>query len=43
MKLHTIFKSLDISNRITCPYTHQQNISIERKNQNIVEIGLTLT
>ena len=31
-----------ITHRLTCPHTHQQNGSIERKHKHIVDIGLTL-
>ena len=34
--------SNDISHRLTCPYTHEQNGSIERKHRHIVDIGFTL-
>lgn len=27
---------------LTCPYTHQQNGTAERKHRHVVEIGLTL-
>uniref|UniRef100_A0A2N9I4N5 Uncharacterized protein n=1 Tax=Fagus sylvatica TaxID=28930 RepID=A0A2N9I4N5_FAGSY len=31
-----------ISHRLSCPHTHQQNGSVERKHRHIVETGLTL-
>jgi hypothetical protein len=42
IKLRQIFASHDIDHRITCPHTHQQNGSVERKHRHIVEMGLTL-
>lgn len=41
-KLHSFFKKIDISHQISCPHTHQQNSSAERKYHHIVEIGLAL-
>jgi hypothetical protein len=41
-KLRHLFTSHGIHHRITCPHTHQQNGSVERKHQHIVEMGLTL-
>ena len=40
--LNKFFTSLGISHRLSCPHTHQQNGSIERKHRHIVETGLTL-
>lgn len=41
--MHTqIFTSLGISHRVSCPHTHQQNGSAERKHRHIVETGLAL-
>jgi hypothetical protein len=40
--LHTLFQSLGITHRITCPHTHQQNRSVERKHRHLVGTGLTL-
>jgi hypothetical protein len=40
--LNKFFTSLGISHRISCPHTHQQNGSVERKHRHIVETGLTL-
>jgi len=34
--------SLGITHRLTCPHTHHQNGSVERKHRHIVETGLTL-
>ena len=31
-----------IDHRLTCPHTHQQNGSVERKHRHIVETGLAL-
>jgi hypothetical protein len=36
------FRSLGIAHRVSCPHTHQQNGSAERKHRHIVEIGLAL-
>jgi hypothetical protein len=42
-KLHnTFFRSLGITYRVSCPHTHQQNGSAERKHRHIVETGLAL-
>jgi hypothetical protein len=41
-KLNTFFRSLGIAHRVSCPYTHQQNGSAERKHRHIVETGLAL-
>jgi len=41
-KLRHHFASHSIHHRITCPHTHQQNGSVERKHRHIVEMGLTL-
>ena len=40
--LHSLLQSYGISHRITCPHTHQQNGSIERKYRHLVETCLTL-
>ena len=40
--LNKFFSSLGISHRRSCPHTHQQNGSVERKHRHIVETGLTL-
>jgi hypothetical protein len=39
---HQFFLKLGIVHRVSCPHTHQQNGSAERKNQHIVETGLAL-
>jgi len=31
-----------IQHRLTCPYTHEKNGSVERKHHHIVDMGLTL-
>jgi hypothetical protein len=36
------FRSLGIAHRVSCPHTHQQNGSAERKHRHIVETGLAL-
>jgi hypothetical protein len=41
-KLRHLFTSHGIHHQITCPHTHQQNGSVERKHRHIVEMGLTL-
>jgi hypothetical protein len=42
-KLHNqFFRSLGISHHVSCPHTHQQNGSVERKHRHIVETGLSL-
>jgi len=42
-KLHNqFFTSLGITHRVSCPHTHQQNGSAERKHRHIVETGLAL-
>ena len=38
----SIFRSLGISHHVSCPHTHQQNGSAERKHRHIVETGLSL-
>jgi hypothetical protein len=40
--LNKFFSSLGILHRLSCPHTHQQNGSVERKHRHIVETGLTL-
>lgn len=39
---NTFFRSLGIAHRVSCPHTHQQNGSAERKHRHIVETGLAL-
>ncbi len=41
-KLHTFFQKAGITHHISCPHTHQQNGSAERKHRHIVEVGLSL-
>jgi hypothetical protein len=42
-KIHnTFFRPLGITHRVSCPHTHQQNGSAERKHHHIVETGLAL-
>ena len=40
--LTKLFQDKGILHRITCPHTHHQNGSVERKHRHIVEIGLSL-
>lgn len=41
-KLNKFFSDIGISHRVSCPHTHQQNGTAERKHRHIVETGLTL-
>ena len=41
-KLHKFFGNLGISQRLSCPHTHQQNGIVERKHRHIVETGIAL-
>jgi histone deacetylase 1/2 len=41
-RLNKFFTDLGISHRVSCPHTHQQNGTTERKHRHIVETGLTL-
>jgi hypothetical protein len=41
-KLRHLFTSHGIHHRLTCPHTHEQNGSVERKHRHFVEMGLTL-
>jgi hypothetical protein len=41
-KLSLFFARLGISQLVSCPHTHQQNGSAERKHRHIVEVGLAL-
>jgi hypothetical protein len=41
-KLNPFFTKLDIAHHVSCPHTHQQNGSAERKHRHIVETGLSL-
>jgi len=40
--LTEFLNTLGITHRLTCPHTHHQNGSVERKHRHIVETGLTL-
>jgi histone deacetylase 1/2 len=42
IKLNQFFSNIGISHRVSCPHTHQQNGTAERKHRHIVETGLTL-
>lgn len=37
-----LFQNLGIAHRLTCPYSHQQNGSVETRHRRIVDSGLTL-
>jgi histone deacetylase 1/2 len=41
-RLNSFFSQIGIAHLFSCPHTHQQNGSAERKHQHIVEIGLAL-
>jgi histone deacetylase 1/2 len=41
-KLHKFFHTVGITHRVSCPHTHQQNGSAERKHRHIVDVGLSL-
>jgi hypothetical protein len=41
-KLNTFFRQFGIAHHVSCPHTHQQNGSAERKHRRIVEVGLSL-
>jgi histone deacetylase 1/2 len=40
--LHSFFTKIGIVHHVSCPHTHQQNGSAERKHHHIVEVGLSL-
>jgi hypothetical protein len=40
--LSKLLQNMGITHRLSCPYTHQQNSTIERKHSHIVEMGLAL-
>jgi histone deacetylase 1/2 len=42
LKLNKFFADIGISHRVSCPHTHQQNGTAERKHRHIVETDLTL-
>jgi histone deacetylase 1/2 len=41
-KLNSFFQKVGIEHHVSCPHTHQQNGSAERKYRHIVEVGLAL-
>lgn len=41
-RLNNFFQQIGIEHHVSCPHTHQQNGSVERKHRHIVEMGLTL-
>lgn len=41
-RLNSFFQKIGIAHHISCPHTHQQNGSAERKHRHIVEVGLAL-
>jgi hypothetical protein len=41
-KLNFFFTKIGISHQVSCPHTHQQNGSAERKHRHIVKVGLSL-
>jgi len=41
-KLNSFFKTVGIHHHIICPYTHEQNGTVERRHHHIIEAGLTL-
>lgn len=40
--LNSLLKTFGITHRISCPYFHPQNDSVERRHHHIVEMGLSL-
>ena len=40
--LNLFFNKLGITHRVSCPHTHQQNGTAERKHRHLVETGITL-
>lgn len=40
--LNSFFRKIGIVHHVSCPHTHQQNGSAERKHRHIVEVGLSL-
>lgn len=41
-KLNSFFQQVRITHHVSCPHTHQQNGSAERKHHHIIEVGLSL-
>ncbi|BAB90546.1 putative rice retrotransposon retrofit gag/pol polyprotein [Oryza sativa Japonica Group] len=41
-KLNSFFAQIGIDHHVSCPHTHQQNGSAERKHKHIIEVGLSL-
>jgi hypothetical protein len=41
-RLNSFFTKIGISHQVSCPHTHQQNGSAERKHRHIVKVGLSL-
>ena len=41
-KLNKFFQTIGIHHRLIYPHTHEQNSTVERRHQHIVETGLTL-
>jgi histone deacetylase 1/2 len=41
-RLNKFFSDIGVSHRVSCPHTHQQNGTAERKHRHVVETGLTL-
>jgi hypothetical protein len=41
-KLNKFFKTIGIHHQLICPYTHEQNGTIERCHRHIVKTSLTL-
>jgi len=42
LSLTSYLQECGINHRLSCPYTHEQNGSVERKHRHIVDMGLTL-
>lgn len=40
--ISTHLHNLGIKHKVSCPYTPQQNGSVERKNHHVVEMGIIL-
>jgi histone deacetylase 1/2 len=41
-KLNNFFQTIGIHHRLICPHTQEQNDSVERRHNHIVETGLTI-